>query len=80
MMRLAGDYDRTVDNEILPELNRWVADEKQCDLRSLDVAQWRKLWEGRCERTLQEFGAKLMLPSLIAAMAFIFSTMSSAAT
>ena len=41
MMRLVEDYDRILDNEILLELNRWVADEKQCDLQSLDVAQWR---------------------------------------
>ena len=48
---------------------QWVADEKQRDLQSMDAAQWRKLWEDRRERALHEFGAKLMLPSLIAAMA-----------
>jgi len=69
MKRLAEDYDRVLDNDILPELNRWVAVEKQCDLQSLDAAQWRKLWEGRRERAIQDFGARLMLPSLIAAMA-----------
>ena len=69
MMRLAEDYDRILDGEILPELNRWVADEKRRDLQSIDAAQWRKLWEYRRERALQEFGANLMLPSLVAAMA-----------
>jgi len=69
MMRLAEDYDRVLDDEILPQLNRWVADEKQRDLQSIDAAEWRKLWECRRERALQEFGAKLMLPSLVAAMA-----------
>jgi len=69
MMRLAEDYDRILDGEILPELNRWVADEKQRDLQSIDAAEWRKLWEYRRERALQEFGAKLILPSLVAVMA-----------
>jgi pyruvate,water dikinase len=69
MMELAEDYDRILDGEILPELNRWVAEEKQRDLLSIDAAEWRKLWEHRRERALQEFGAKLMLPSLVAAMA-----------
>ena len=69
MMRLAEDYDRLLDGKILPELNRWVADEKQRDLQSMDAAEWRKLWEYRRERALQEFGAKLILPSLMAVMA-----------
>ncbi|MCX6873524.1 MAG: PEP-utilizing enzyme [Verrucomicrobia bacterium] len=69
LMRSAADYDRLLDGQILPELKRWVAEEKQRDLRSLDAAELRKLWESRRERALQEFGAKLMLPSLIAAMA-----------
>ena len=69
MTRSAEDCDRILDREIIPELNRWVADEKQRDLQSIDAAGWRKLWEDRCERTLQQFGAKLMLPSLVAAMA-----------
>jgi len=69
MMHLAEDYDRILDGEIIPELKRWVAEEKQCDLQSLDAAQWRKLWEDRRDRALRHFGAKLMLPSLIAAMA-----------
>ncbi|MCX6996964.1 MAG: PEP-utilizing enzyme [Kiritimatiellaeota bacterium] len=69
LMKLAEDYDRLLDDEILPELNRWVAEEKQRDLRSMDAAEWRKLWETRRERALQDFGAKLMLPSLVAAMA-----------
>ena len=69
LRRLADDCDRLLDDGILPELKRWVAEEKQRDLRSLDAAEWRKLWEYRRGRALQEFGAKLMLPSLIAAMA-----------
>jgi len=69
MMHLAEDYDRILDGETIPELKRWVAEEKQCNLQSLDAAQWRKLWEDRRDRALQHFGAKLMLPSLIAAMA-----------
>ena len=66
---LSEDSDRTLDEQILPELEQWVADEKQRDLRALDAAEWRTLWEERRERTLQDFGAKLMLPSLVAAMA-----------
>jgi pyruvate,water dikinase len=69
MMHLAEDYDRILDGETIPELKRWVAEEKQCNLQSLDAAQWRELWEDRRDRALQHFGAKLMLPSLIAAMA-----------
>ncbi len=69
MTTLAKDLDRILDEQVLPEMEQWVASEKQHDLRSLDAAEWRKLWEDRRERTLQDFGAKLMLPSLVAAMA-----------
>jgi len=66
---LARDYDRILETKILPELNRWVEDEKQRDLQSMGLAELRDLWKTRRERVLQEFGAKLMMPSLIAAMA-----------
>ena len=69
LLTLAEVYDRVLDEVILPELRQWVAHEKQRDLQSLDAAAWRRLWKERRERTLQDFGAKLMLPSLIAAMA-----------
>jgi len=69
MKTLAEDYDRILDDDVLPELKGWVAREKRCDLQSLDAAAWRRLWVERRERTFQEFGAKLMLPSILAAMA-----------
>jgi len=69
MRILAEDYDRTLDDEIIPTLKQWAAAEKQRDLQSLDAAGWRDLWQRRRERVLEEFGAKLMLPSLLAAMA-----------
>ncbi len=69
MRTLAEDYDRTLDDEIIPKLKQWVAVEKERDLQSLDPAEWRELWQRRRERVLDEFGSKLMLPSLLAAMA-----------
>jgi len=69
LMALAEDCDRTLDEETVPELSRWVAEEKQRDLKALEAAEWRHLWEARREKALQDFGAKLMLPSLVAAMA-----------
>jgi len=69
MRTLANDYDRTLDDEIIPELIQWVEAERHRDLQSLDAAGWRELWELRRMRVLGQYGAKLMLPSLLAAMA-----------
>ena len=69
LTKLARNYDRVLDNEIVPELRKWVAEEKKRDLRSMNATEWRKLWEARREKALQDFGEKLMLPSLVAAMA-----------
>jgi pyruvate,water dikinase len=69
LTKLAEELDRILDEQLIPELEQWVANEKQRDLGALDAAEWRTLWEERRERTLQDFGAKLMLPSLVAAMA-----------
>ena len=69
LMHLAEDCDRLLDDETIPELKRWVVEEKHCQLQSLDAVQWRELWEDRRDRALQHFGAKFMLPSLIATMA-----------
>ena len=65
----AEDYDRTLDEEIVPKLKAWVAQEKQRDLSALNVAEWRELWESRRDQAIADYGAKLMLPSLIAGMA-----------
>jgi rifampicin phosphotransferase len=69
LVELSEGYDRFLDEQIVPELKEWVAIEKQRELQSLDATAWRHLWEERRERALQDFGTRLMLPSLIAAMA-----------
>ena len=53
----------------MPELRNWVEWEKERDLQGLSTDEWLQLWRERRERVLDDFGAQLMLPSLLASMA-----------
>jgi len=66
---LAREYDHQLDDLIIPALVEYVQCENARDLTCLDVEQWLDLWHERQKRVLDEFGPKLLLPSLIAAMA-----------
>ncbi len=66
---LARDYDRRLDEQIIPAFVQYVQTEQQRSLRQLSTAQWLALWRERERQVLDEFAPQSLLPSLIAAMA-----------
>ena len=69
LRELARDLDRRLDNEIIPEFERFVQREKACDLRRLSTAEWLERWRQRETAVLDQFAPQSLLPSLVAAMA-----------
>ena len=62
-------FDRLLDEKVVPELRNWVEREKERDLQGLSTDEWLEALAERRERVSDDFGAQLMLPSLLAAMA-----------
>jgi pyruvate,water dikinase len=66
---LARRFDRRLTDEIIPQFQRYVLDEKTVDLAALSTSQWLKLWQDREREVLDRFAPDSLLPSLVAAMA-----------
>ena len=63
--RLAGDLDRRLTEEVIPELVSWCRREKDRDLASLDGQAWLDLWRRRETRVFDEFAPPALLASLV---------------
>jgi pyruvate,water dikinase len=66
---LAQNFDRQLRETIFPAFVRYVADEKQVDLRALSAQRLIACWQSREERVLDQFGGQSLLPGLIGEMA-----------
>ncbi|MCH5375296.1 MAG: hypothetical protein JJ992_15095, partial [Planctomycetes bacterium] len=66
---LAVDLDRRLREEIVPEIETWVVQEKQRDLAALSAEAWCATWQERQSRVLGPWAVDLLLPGMIAAMA-----------
>jgi len=66
---LARGFDRRLTDEIIPQFQRYVRNEKTVDLAALSTSQWLELWRDREREVLDRFAPDSLLPSLVAAMA-----------
>jgi len=66
---LARGFDRELADQIIPQFEQYVRDEKTVDLAALPTSQWLELWQDREREVLDRFAPDSLLPSLIAAMA-----------
>lgn len=66
---LAETYDQQFLTHIVPEFQRWVAEEKQRDLSLLSTNDWLECWKTRETKVMSEFAPESLLPSLIVTQA-----------
>ena len=66
---LSAVYDRQIHDGLFPEISSYVADAKRIDLGSLSGEQLIECWRKHEMQVLDVFGAQLLLPSLIGAVA-----------
>jgi phosphohistidine swiveling domain-containing protein len=66
---LAADYDRQLNDKLIPDLIAYVKEEKAKDLRQLTNDQLIELWHAREKRVMDEFAPQSLLPSLISGAA-----------
>ena len=66
---LAEDYDRKLENQIIPAFIEWVRDQKRSNPPGLSVEEFLELWNERSKRVLDDFAPKALLPGLLTAMA-----------
>ncbi|MCP4375184.1 MAG: hypothetical protein GY794_03245, partial [bacterium] len=69
LKNLASDFDRKLADEIIPQFEQYVRNEKATDLTALSTQQWFDLWASREKEVLDRFAPDSLMPSLIAAMA-----------
>ncbi|MBS3820262.1 MAG: hypothetical protein GVY16_11180 [Planctomycetes bacterium] len=66
---LQATCDDHLNNDVLPALLAYVAQQQAIDLDALPVNEWCELWRQRRETILGDFGAELFLPSMVYASA-----------
>jgi len=66
---LARDFDKRLADEIIPEFEQYVGDQKNVDLAALSTSQWLELWRDRQGKVLDDFAPESLMPSLIVGMA-----------
>ena len=66
---LSHDCDRRLTDEVIPQFETYVKDQKAVDLATLSTSQWLQLWQSREREVLDRFAAESLLPSLVVAMA-----------
>jgi len=66
---IAGDLDRRLNEEVIPEFVAWCRREKQRSLSEASAEELAELWRRRERRVMDEFAPLSLLPSLISGMA-----------
>ena len=66
---IAGDLDRRLNEQVIPEFVAWCRDEKQRPLAEASAEELAELWRRRERRVMDEFAPLSLLPSLISGMA-----------
>jgi len=69
LRELARDFDRRLTDEIIPQFEKYVSEQKAVDPAGLSASQWRELWRSRRAEVLDSFAPESLLPSLIVGMA-----------
>jgi rifampicin phosphotransferase len=66
---ISEDFDRRLRDEIFPAIERYVGNARSIDLAAFSNDGLIACWRDRERQVLDDFGARLLLPSLISTMA-----------
>ncbi len=66
LVRESPGFDHRLREEIIPAFEKWCACEKRRDLAALTNTEWVALWNGREQRSMDQFAAETTIAAMIA--------------